>query len=167
MTKSKKPARLANDSSRHPKVGYRRPPISSRWKPGQSGNPKGGHKKKGTKTVSTILRETLTRKVTIEEDGRRVTSTLQEVILRQLGNSAARGDLNAIKTLFALTDRYADSAEIELNPANLHPDDRAIIADYMARIQAAASTPDQRPADTPPAAPEMPPGVNSSNGNDP
>jgi len=134
------------------KIGYRHPPPSGRWKPGQSGNP--GGRKKRTKTVGTIIDETLLRKVTVEEDGRRVTLSLQELILHQLANAAAGGDMNAIKTLFALRDRYDDSSETNLDPAELEPDDRAIIEDYLARIQAAAPTSTEKP----PAACEAPNG---------
>lgn len=49
-------------------VGYARPPESHRFKPGQSGNPKG--RPKGTSDLLTHVTEELKRKVTISEGGR-------------------------------------------------------------------------------------------------
>ena len=44
-------------------IGYGRPPKSTRFKPGQSGNPKG--RKKGSKNTYSILRDILNQKVTV------------------------------------------------------------------------------------------------------
>jgi Family of unknown function (DUF5681) len=45
------------------KTGYGRPPIEHRFKPGQSGNPRG--RPKGKKNEATILHELLNRKITV------------------------------------------------------------------------------------------------------
>jgi hypothetical protein len=46
-------------------VGYGKPPVHTRFKKGQSGNPNGRHK--GSKNFSTTLEETLQEKVVIRE----------------------------------------------------------------------------------------------------
>jgi hypothetical protein len=120
---------LSDDSEADYDVGYRRPPVNGRWKPGQSGNPRG--RRKGSKTVGKIIEEALMRKVTIED----VTLTLQEVIIRNLVNAAARRDMKAIQTLFALRERYQDSTATVLNPAELEPNDQAIIKAYFENLQ--------------------------------
>jgi hypothetical protein len=117
-------------------IGYARPPASTRWKKGQSGNPRG--RRKAAKTVGRMIEETMMRKLTIDEDGRSVTLTLQEIILRNLGYAAARRDMNAIKTLFSLKERYQDSKETQLDPAELDPNDRAIIEGYLETLQGAS-----------------------------
>jgi Family of unknown function (DUF5681) len=117
-------------------IGYGRAPISGRWKRGQSGNPRG--RKKGSKTVANAIDAALMRKVTIEEDGRRVHLTVQEVIIRNLVNAAARRDLKAILTLFRLKDHYQDSNDKILNPAELDPNDQAIIEEYLKKLGAAS-----------------------------
>ena len=54
-----------SDDSEDYEIGYGRPPKQTRFKPGQSGNPKG--RPRGRKNVHTILEETLYRPVTITE----------------------------------------------------------------------------------------------------
>ena len=128
MRKAPGPPRRRSNTKADLGVGYGRPPASGRFKPGQSGNPKG--RKKALKTVGQGIDETLTKKVTIDENGRRITLTLQDMILRKLAYSAARGEMTAVKTLFALKERYQGSTETEIDPAELDPNDRAII-DYL------------------------------------
>jgi hypothetical protein len=138
MRRPRKLRRADSGTNGNHDIGYRKPPIAGRWKPGQSGNPSG--KRKATKTVAQAIDETLMRKMTIEEDGRPITLTLQELILRNLGYAAAQQDTNAIKILFALKDRYQESSATKFDPAELDPNDRAIIEGYLEKIQGAADT---------------------------
>ena len=71
-------------------VGYKKPPVKSRFKPGNSGNPKG--RPKGSKNLSTILRQRLNKKVQIAENGRRKMVTVEEIIVAKMVNDAAAGD---------------------------------------------------------------------------
>jgi hypothetical protein len=138
MRRPRKSRRADSGTNGDHNVGYKRPPVSGRWKPGQSGNPS-GHRK-ASKTVAQSIDETLTRRMTIEEEGRAVTLTLQELILRNLGYAAAHQDMSAIKILFSLKDRYQDSSATKLDPAELDPNDRAIIEGYLEKLQGAANT---------------------------
>ena len=79
------------------KVGYRKPPANSRFRPGQSGNPKG--RPKGSLNIATVLMKTLREKVVINENGRRKTITKFEASVKQLVNKAASGDWCAITHL--------------------------------------------------------------------
>jgi Family of unknown function (DUF5681) len=116
--------------NRDGQVGYGRPPIATRFKPGGVGNPKGRPKKR--KTVGQIIQAALMMRVTVEENGRTKFVTAQEVIIRNLVHAAARRDTRAIHTLFALRDRYQDSPETTLDPSQLDADDRKIIDEYFA-----------------------------------
>jgi hypothetical protein len=136
MTRRLKRSRRSKGPAGDYTVGYRRAPVSKRWKPGQSGNPQG--RKKASKTVGKIIEDNLLRKVTFKENGRRITLTIQEKIIRHLSNAAATGDMNAIRNLFALKDRYQGSKETVLDPAELLPEDQAIIDDYLKKRQLSA-----------------------------
>jgi hypothetical protein len=141
MSPSMKSPRSDSDHS----GGYGQPPVSGRWKPGQSGNPKG--RKKSSKTVGQSIDETLTRKVTVEEDGRRLTLTLQELIIRNLVHAAARRDTKAIHALFALKARYQDSKETLLDPTDLDMEDRKIIEEHLAKLRASSDGTDTQKSD--------------------
>jgi hypothetical protein len=125
------------------KVGYRRPPIATRFKLGNPGNPTGRRKKR--KTVGHALQDTMARRVQITENGRSRKATYQELIILNLVRNAAKGDAHAIRTLFSLLDRYQDSAETILNDSNLAADDRKIIEQYLAELRPADQTPAPEP----------------------
>ncbi len=113
-------------------VGYGRPPTATRFRAGGIGNPKGRPKKK--KTVGQVIEEALMTRVRVEENGQSKTMTAQEIIIRNLVRAAARGDTRAISTLFALQQRYSDSPETTLNPAELESEDRKILEEYLAML---------------------------------
>jgi hypothetical protein len=70
-------------------VGKGRPPLSTRWKPGQSGNPKG--RPKGAKNMMTYFRQELNRKIAIKEGGRVRKITSREAIVKTTVNLALKG----------------------------------------------------------------------------
>jgi hypothetical protein len=80
-------------SSENEKVGYKRPPKRTQFKPGQSGNPSG--KNKGTKNIATDLQEILSEQVTFAEDGTLKTMTKQRALASALVSAAIGGDLRA------------------------------------------------------------------------
>jgi hypothetical protein len=79
-------------------VGYGCPPTHSRFKPGQSGNPRGRPKAGPIDLAAAIARE-LAQKVTLTENGQRRRVTKRDVIAKQLVNKAAAGDLRAVNFL--------------------------------------------------------------------
>lgn len=83
-------------------IGYRKPPRTSRFTPGQSGNPSG--RPKGAKCTRTILKETMGEKITITINGERRTMTKLEAAVLQLANNAVRGDLKAQHKVFLMLD---------------------------------------------------------------
>jgi hypothetical protein len=80
-------------------VGKGRPPLSTRWKPGQSGNPRG--RPKGTKGLATILHESMQQKIEINEKGQIRRISVWEAIVKTLRNNALKGDFKAITFLLA------------------------------------------------------------------
>ncbi len=71
-------------------IGRGKPPAYTRFKPGQSGNLRG--RPKGSKNMATLLEAELNQRVTITENGRRVTVTKRELVMKQAVNKAAAGD---------------------------------------------------------------------------
>lgn len=66
---------------------------------GTSGNPAG--KPKGTKHLSTVLKEFLESNVTTtDEDGKRSKMPFKEAIIQSLLRKAAKGDVRAIQEIF-------------------------------------------------------------------
>ena len=78
-------------------VGYGKPPGHTRFKKGQSGNPKG--RMAGAKNLSTLLSEVLNEGVVVTENGRRRKTTKRKVIVTQLVNRSATADPRALKML--------------------------------------------------------------------
>lgn len=79
-------------------VGWGRPPVHSRWQPGQSGNPKG--RPRGRKNLATVFNEALGQRLEIQEKGGLRTITVREAIVRRVVNEALKGNLKA--TAFVL-----------------------------------------------------------------
>jgi Family of unknown function (DUF5681) len=81
-------------------TGYGHPPVNTRFKKGQSGNPKG--RPKGSRSLATILNRELRERVIINEGGQRKTVTKLEAAVKQISNKAASGDPVALRQLFPL-----------------------------------------------------------------
>ena len=127
------PRKPTDIDNRDYEVGFKRPPVATRFKPGNPGNTKRRPKKRPT--VGQIIEGSLKTKVTVMENGRSKTMTAEEVIIRKLTLDAAGGDKRAIQTLFSLRDRYQDSNETTLDIAELQSDDRKILDAYFATLR--------------------------------
>ena len=106
----KPPQKPADGASEEPaeKVGPGKPPRHTRFKPGQSGNPKG--RPKGSKNFATILQQQLTKKITITVDGKPRRVTVQEVIARRLATDSMKGTTKAMELLIRLTSAKSDES---------------------------------------------------------
>ena len=85
-------------------TGYGRPPVAFRFKPGQSGNPRG--RPKGARGLSSIVRGAASQLVTIVENGRRKTVTKLDAALKHTANKAASGDDRATRLLIELLREF-------------------------------------------------------------
>ncbi|MGE0038532.1 MAG: DUF5681 domain-containing protein [Xanthobacteraceae bacterium] len=81
-------------------VGWGKPPKATRWKPGQSGNPRG--RPKGSQAFATVLYEVMRRKLKITENGETRWISFREALGRKLIQNALNGDHKAIKLLIEL-----------------------------------------------------------------
>lgn len=90
-------------------VGYGKPPKHSRFKPGQSGNPKG--RAKNQPNMSTMLNAVLQEKVNVTQNGKSKKVSTETAILLRLREKALAGDLRSITTLFNLRAQYMGGEE--------------------------------------------------------
>ncbi len=117
-------------------VGYRNPPVGTRFQKGVSGNPKG--RPKGSLNLATAFMKTLRERVVINENGRRRTVTKLEAALKQLVNKAASGELRALAQLVALSkDAEAKQLVQDTQQATLTDSDQEVLQDVMKRFRQA------------------------------
>jgi hypothetical protein len=91
---------MPREKLRDYEVGYGKPPHQSRFKKGQSGNPRS--RPCGAKNLKTLLSEALNEPVIITENGRRRKITKREAIVRQVVDCSATPDLRAVRIVFDL-----------------------------------------------------------------
>jgi hypothetical protein len=115
-------------------VGYGKPPQSTRFRKGHSGNPKG--RPKGRKTLAALLMQALTETVFINENGRRRKVSKLEVMTKQLANKAATADLGAMKLLFGMIQLLDDrDAPAATNAIELSEADHDVIRELVSRLR--------------------------------
>jgi hypothetical protein len=84
-------------------VGYGRPPKATRFQPGKSGNPAGGHKRKASyKPLLDQFRELLAEPVTVTVGGRPKRMYNRELLLRSMISDAQKKNPQARKQVIAL-----------------------------------------------------------------
>ena len=97
-------------AERDEKVGHKRPPRKSRFRKGQSGNPKGRPPR--VPNVTDLLCSTLAERVTVKVEGRRRSVSRGEAMARSVVDKIAGGDPRLLQTLFReLARREAQVAE--------------------------------------------------------
>jgi hypothetical protein len=87
-----KPASTTDNSSAE--VGYGKPPVHTRFQPGQSGNPKG--RPKANRSLSEVVLQEATRSIKVDTATGVKRITKLEALARTVGDGALRGDPKAI-----------------------------------------------------------------------
>ena len=87
-------------------VGYAKPPQYTRFRKGQSGNPKG--RPKGLQSFARLARQAFNEKIAIKENGERRIITKLQAALKQLANKAASGDAAAIREMLRVEAAIAE-----------------------------------------------------------
>src|SRR3954453_23278882 len=90
-------------------VGYGKPPHHTRFKRGQSGNPRG--RPSGSKNLATVLSEALNELVIVAENGGRRKITKRQAIITQLVNQSAKADWRATKILLDMLQALESPTE--------------------------------------------------------
>ena len=113
-------------------VGYTRPPVATRWKKGQSGNPSG--KKKGTPNLKSDLVAELAEIIQINEGGASRRITKQRALLKALAARGIQGDARAANLMLKLIERVLEPEQLPPPTSTpVSPEDEAILEAYLQR----------------------------------
>jgi len=117
-------------STKDYEVGYGRPPVHSRFKPGQSGNPAG--RPKGAKNFATEIAAELKEEILVKEAGVTKRLSKRRAMVKRQAERALQGDTRAFSCLVAMSlgENPSDRAEL---PSDLEPGDRALIERYLSK----------------------------------
>ena len=95
--------------------GYGKPPKHTRFKPGQSGNPKG--RPRGAKGFEAMLKRELDRKIAVTMSGRSAEISRAEAMMKRVVEQGLKGDLKAIRFIAEYDSRIATKLEAQINEA--------------------------------------------------
>lgn len=117
------------------RVGYGKPPTHTRFKAGQSGNPRG--RPKAARGLNTIVRDTLTQKVAVRTSAGEKKISRIEAVLQKTLEQAMKGNPRALAQLIKL---YGEAVPDELPevaaPAEqIHEDQTAADLAILAALQ--------------------------------
>jgi hypothetical protein len=132
MTKPEKPN--GKNADENYAVGYGKPPAHTRFKKGQSGNPKG--RPKGVRNFATDVRETLKAPVRVTRNGRPKSVSTQEAMLLRLREQALSGNARSLDRYLQLAQKY-NSEELTAE-AGVSDGDAQLLEVYKARLQRGA-----------------------------
>jgi hypothetical protein len=121
-----------NDGINEYAIGYGKPPKSTRFSPGASGNPKG--RPKGSKNFASILTKVGRQRVKVNLQGKERVMTRDEIAIMHLHNKADRGDLNAIKALFTAKRIFPEPEEGETPINDTQERDLAVMRNLLKRM---------------------------------
>ena len=116
------------------KVGPGKPPLHTRFKKGQSGNPRG----RSPKNLATLLADALNEKVYVTIDGRRRRITKREAIVTQMVNKSTSADLRATKMLIDMMKDVEQKAGVASPPPAPPPfteADEEVVEQLVERIR--------------------------------
>lgn len=110
-------------------VGYGKPPKAHRFRPGQSGNPRG--RRKGQPNSKTFTEQELSRRQWVTVDGKRRQVSNREIMVLAQINKARKGDDKAFRILLELDEGLRRDTDAQLQSQNLSPEEREIIQRHV------------------------------------
>jgi len=124
---------MAADNSDDNKVGYCKPPVHSRWKPGHCPNPRG--RTKDALNLKTEVKRLLGAPIVVNDNGKPKRITTLKAALLRLREMAFKGNPRALALLLDHAARYGDFATEPLGDSG-SKDDQAILEAYGEEIRA-------------------------------
>jgi Family of unknown function (DUF5681) len=104
-------------------VGYKKPPQHSQFKPGNRANPHGRRGKGRRRRESEIVHDIMHGRVDFREGGKPKRASRIEVIIKEYGEAALRGDVRAAETLLKIRAEFSENRAIEPILIRLTKDD--------------------------------------------
>ena len=138
MAQDEKPKTAPSETKRDYQVGYGKPPLHSRFKKGQSGNPRG--RPLFPKSLAADLLDAMNQRVVVAENGRRRRMTKRQAMIAQLVNKSATADLRATKMLLDMLRDIESQAEAASPDQPAHAD---VIEQLKAKLRRLAEDCDQ------------------------
>jgi hypothetical protein len=113
------------------KVGYAKPPRTTRFKRGRSGNPKG--RPNGSRQLATDLAAELGERITVREEGRSRRISKQRALIKSLMAKALQGDVRATTAMLALYARLI-TEQADDTSDDIQPDELQILRRFAPRL---------------------------------
>jgi hypothetical protein len=122
-----------SENKRDYEVGRGKPPVHSRFKKGQSGNPRGPR----PKNLAALLIAALDEPMVVTIDGERCEITKREAVAKQLVNKSAGADLRATRMLIDTLKDVEKKAGVTQppEPAPFTAADEEVMATFIARLR--------------------------------
>lgn len=114
-------------------AGYGKPPKSSRFQKGASGNPNG--RPRGSCNLRTQVARILNEKVIVNENGRRKSITKLQAAMKQQANKAASGDLKALQMLVSLQRSFEEAVTDPGPRAMASEEDCKMVLSFIERYE--------------------------------
>jgi Family of unknown function (DUF5681) len=120
------------------KVGYKRLPRHSQFRPGQSGYPRG--REKGVRNLRTDVKATLAGSVALNERGKPKRVSTQEAMLLRLKEKALKGDTRSLEQLIRLAQMFNDDTPNDTSGVqDMMAEDREILEAYAEALRSRPS----------------------------
>ncbi len=118
------------------RVGYRRPPTETQFKPGVSGNPKGRRKK--TPSFAEVTEHVLNRQIEMRAGEQVLRMSNKEALVQSAIRQALAGKPRLLAVLPAIMRHESESQQGKADAnLNLAAEDEAILSDFLVRHRAA------------------------------
>jgi hypothetical protein len=113
------------------RIGYGKPPKSTQFKRGRSGNPKG--RPKNSRKLATDLTAELSEQITVREEGRSRRISKQRALIKSLMAKALQGNVHASAAMLALYSRLITEPPDDAND-EIQADEIQILRRFAPRL---------------------------------
>ena len=118
-------------------IGYGKPPRSTRFKKGQSGNAKG--RPKGSRNFANDLDDVLNTKMTVNENGKPRKVSTQLAALMRLREKALKGETRALDRLLSMADERSTEKDAQNKERHISSDEMDILERFVSVHTVASS----------------------------